>query len=141
MRCRRIWWVDNSRSSCLVMKSSLIEGPQLAIELAEFLVRKGVPFRETHHISGRIVALAESEGVPMDQLSVQQIQSVDDRFDDDVKECFDYERSVEMRYAKGGTSKASVLEQIEVLRDSLESGNAELSAWGEQSKKEEEDFA
>lgn len=122
-------------------ESLLIEGAQLAIELAEFLVRKGVPFRETHHISGRIVALAESEGVPMDELSVQQIQSVDDRFDDDVKECFNYERSVEMRSAKGGTSKASVLEQIAVLRDLLASEDAKLDAWGEQLKKEEEDFA
>lgn len=114
---------------------------QLAIELAEFLVRKGVPFRETHHISGRIVALAERESVPMDQLSVQQIQSVDERFDDDVKKCFNYERSVEMRSAKGGTSKASVLEQIAVLKDLLESKDGKLDAWGEQSKGQEGDFS
>lgn len=94
-------------------------------------MRKGVPFRETHHISGRIVALAESKGVPMDQLSVQQIQSVDDRFDEDVKECFKYERSVEMRSAKGGTGKSSVLEQIAVLKDLLESKDAKLDAWGQ----------
>lgn len=77
----------------------------------------------------------------MDKLSVQQIQSVDGRFDDDVKKCFNYERSVEMRSAKGGTSKASVLEQIGVLKDLLESNNAELDAWGEQLKKEDEDFS
>ena len=68
----------------------------------------------------------------MDKLSVQQIQSVDERFDDDVKKCFNYERSVEMRSAKGGTSKASVLEQIAVLKDLLESKDAALDAWGEQ---------
>ena len=104
-------------------------------------MRKGVPFRETHHISGRIVALAESEGVPMDKLSVHQIQRVDGRFDDDVKRCFDYERSVEMRSAKGGTSKASVLEQIAVLKDLLESKDAKLDAWGEPSKDEDGDFS
>ena len=116
-------------------------GIQLAIELAEFLVRKGVPFRETHHISGRIVALAERERVPMDRLSVRQIQNVDERFDDDVKKCFNYERSVEMRAAKGGTSKASVLEQIAVLKDLLESKDASLDAWGQQTKDEDADFS
>ena len=77
----------------------------------------------------------------MDKLSVQQIQSVDERFDDDVKRCFNYERSVEMRSAKGGTSKASVLEQIAVLKDLLESEDAKLDAWGEQSTNEDRDFS
>ena len=127
---------DMVSSSFLFLVSFMywLTGRQLAIELAEFLVRKGVPFRETHHISGRIVALAEKQGLRMDKLSVKQIQSVDDRFDDDVKKCFDYERSVEMRSAKGGTSKISVLEQIAVLKDLLESKDAKLDAWGEQSK-------
>ena len=77
----------------------------------------------------------------MDELSVQQIQSVDDRFDNDVKKCFNYERSVEMRSAKGGTSKASVLEQIAVLKDLLESKDATLDAWGEQWNDKEGDFS
>lgn len=77
----------------------------------------------------------------MDKLSVQQIQSVDDRFDDDVTNCFNYERSVEMRSAKGGTSKASVLEQIAVLKDLLESKDAKLDAWGKQSKDDDGDFS
>lgn len=77
----------------------------------------------------------------MDELSVQQIQSVDERFDDDVKKCFNYERSVEMRSAKGGTSKASVLEQIAVLKDLLDSKDAKLDAWGEQSTDENRDFS
>ena len=60
-------------------------------------------------------ALAEREGKPMDQLSKQQLQEVDNRFGDDVLDCFNYEKSVEYRTAKGGTSKASVKEQIEVI--------------------------
>ena len=77
----------------------------------------------------------------MDKLSVQQIQSVDNRFDDDVKTCFNYERSVEMRSAKGGTSRASVLEQIAVLKDLLGSKEAKLDAWGEQWTDKEGDFS
>lgn len=96
------------------MKAAL-SPDMLATDLADYLVRKGVPFRETHHISGRVVALAEKEGKPMDQLSKKQLQEVDSRFGDDVLDCFNYERSVEYRTAKGGTSRASVMEQIGVI--------------------------
>lgn len=51
----------------------------LATDLAEYLVRKGVPFRETHHISGRVVALAEKENIPMDKLTLSQFKGVDER--------------------------------------------------------------
>ncbi len=102
----------------------------LATDLADYLVRKGVPFRETHHISGQVVALAEKEGVAMDKLSFKQLQGVDARFEEDIKDCFDFERSVEMRTAKGGTSKASVLEQIGVLKDLLREGGTTINAWG-----------
>ena len=92
----------------------------LATDLAEYLVRKGVPFRETHHISGRVVVLAENEGKPMDELSFEQLQSVDKRFGADVMAVFDYQKSVEMRSAKGGTSKSAVMEQIQAIKQALE---------------------
>ncbi|KAI9793487.1 MAG: hypothetical protein M1816_007919 [Peltula sp. TS41687] len=88
----------------------------LATDLADYLVRKGVPFRETHHVSGKVVALAEKTGVPMDKLTYEQLAEIDSRFEKDVTACFDFESSVEARSTKGGTSRASVLEQIEVLR-------------------------
>ncbi|EME84448.1 uncharacterized protein MYCFIDRAFT_187453 [Pseudocercospora fijiensis CIRAD86] len=94
----------------------------LATDLADYLVRKGVPFRETHHISGRVVALAESEGKPMDTLTFEQLKGVDGRFEKDVLGVFDYQKSVEMRSAKGGTSKSAVLEQIEAIKVTLAGG-------------------
>lgn len=93
----------------------------LATDLADYLVRKGVPFRETHHISGQVVALSERENKPMDKLSFVQLQQVDKRFEEDVLEVFDYQKSVEMRSAKGGTSKSAVLEQIEAVKAALAS--------------------
>ena len=86
-------------------------------DLADYLVRKGVPFRETHHISGQVVALAEQRNMPMDKLSHADLQSVDQRLGADF--IFDYEKSVEMRSAKGGTSRSSVREQIRVLKGLL----------------------
>ncbi|KAL2865750.1 argininosuccinate lyase ARG4 [Aspergillus lucknowensis] len=91
----------------------------LATEFADYLVRKGVPFREGHHISGRVVALAEKHCVPMDQLSLEQLKGVDARFGDDIQECLDYERAVELKDAIGGTSKRAVLEQTSVLKSIL----------------------
>ncbi|KAL8874255.1 MAG: hypothetical protein Q9174_000375 [Haloplaca sp. 1 TL-2023] len=106
-----------------------LEPSMLATELADYLVKRGVPFRETHHISGRVVALAEKQGKGMDELEVEDLKKVDERFGDDVlSECFDHESAVEKRTAKGGTSKASVKEQIEVLKKMLETG--EMPNWG-----------
>ena len=89
----------------------------LATDLADYLVRKGVPFRETHHLSGQVVALAEERAIAMDKLSREDLQGVDKRLGSDF--VFDYEKSVEMRTAKGGTSKSSIREQIQYLKGTL----------------------
>lgn len=85
----------------------------LATDLADYLVRKGVPFRETHHISGACVRFAEEQEIPLDQLTFEQLQNIDTRFTEDVMKVWDYDMSVERKCSIGGTSKARVLEQIE----------------------------
>jgi argininosuccinate lyase len=84
----------------------------LATDLADYLVRKGVPFRETHHISGACVRLAEEQNVPIDTLTLEQLQAIDSRFENDVMDVWDYTVSVERKNVIGGTAKSSVLEQI-----------------------------
>lgn len=84
----------------------------LATDLADYLVRKGVPFRETHHISGACVRLAEEQKVRIDTLTLEQLQEIDSRFEADVLKVWDYEVSVERKMSLGGTSKATVLKQI-----------------------------
>lgn len=79
----------------------------------------GVPFRETHHLAGKVVALAEDENQVMNELTIEQFQGIDKRFGDDVLSVFDYERSVELKDATGGTSRRAVLEQLEVLKKTL----------------------
>ncbi|CAE6490160.1 unnamed protein product [Rhizoctonia solani] len=92
----------------------------LATDLADYLVRKGTPFRETHHISGRAVALAESLGVQLSDLTLEQYKKLSPKFDEDVVSVFDFERSVEQRNAIGGTSRQTVERQVAVLRKALE---------------------
>ncbi|GKZ00893.1 hypothetical protein MPSEU_001040900 [Mayamaea pseudoterrestris] len=85
----------------------------LATDLADYLVRKGVPFRETHHISGACVRLAEDKGISIDTLTLEQLQEIDARFEEDVMAVWDYEVSVERKSSIGGTSRASVQAQID----------------------------
>jgi len=85
----------------------------LATDLADYLVRRGVPFRETHHISGACVRLAEETDVRIDTLTLEQLQNIDSRFEADVMKVWDYEASVERKSSIGGTAKASVQKQID----------------------------
>ncbi|BGP30447.1 argininosuccinate lyase [Rhodotorula toruloides] len=100
------------------MKKSLTPD-MLATDLAEYLVRRGIPFRETHHISGSCIRLSEQRGVPLSALSLEDFKSVSPHFGDDVHDVFNFETSVERRDAKGGTSRRAVLEQVEALKSKL----------------------
>ena len=96
-----------------------LSADMLATDLAEYLVRKGVPFRETHHISGAAVKMAEDRGVPLSSLSPADLRTIHPLFDDDVASVWDFEASAERRDTEGGASRRSVLEQAEKLRASL----------------------
>jgi len=85
----------------------------LATDLADYLVRKGVPFRETHHISGACVRLSEEQNVSIDTLTLEQLQNIDARFEADVMKVWNYEESVERKSSTGGTAKAAVQKQID----------------------------
>ncbi|KAI1903463.1 hypothetical protein AGOR_G00027450 [Albula goreensis] len=91
----------------------------LATDLAYYLVRKGVPFREAHGCSGKAVVLAESKNVSLNQLTQQDLHSASPLFDSDVSAVWDYTSSVEQYYAPGGTAKNSVTAQIQHLHSWL----------------------
>eukprot|EP01108_Squamamoeba_japonica_P008030 TRINITY_DN6992_c0_g1_i1.p1 TRINITY_DN6992_c0_g1~~TRINITY_DN6992_c0_g1_i1.p1 ORF type:complete len:191 (-),score=65.08 TRINITY_DN6992_c0_g1_i1:115-687(-) len=85
----------------------------LATDLADHLVRLGVPFREAHHIIGSVVKLADDNKTTIDKLSLADLRSIDERFADNVETVFDFDTSVESRNSTGGTSKRAVQQQIE----------------------------
>ncbi|KAF4984472.1 hypothetical protein FDECE_17083 [Fusarium decemcellulare] len=97
-----------------------LDKTMLATDVAEWLVRNGCPFREAHHISGRVVALSENTETPMDKLTLEQLQAIDSRFTADIVKAFEYESSVEAKSARGGTSRSAVLQQIQELRAILD---------------------
>ena len=104
-----------------------LSADMLATDLAEYLVRKGVPFRETHHISGAAVKLAEDRGCALSDLKLEDLKPLCDAFDEDVDAVWSYEKSAESRDTEGGSSRRSVLEQCAKLRKYLEDTEAEMN--------------
>ena len=92
----------------------------LATDLAEYLVRKGVPFRETHHVAGEAVRMAEERGCELIELSSDDLRTLHPAFEDDVVEIWSFERSVEQRDAEGGSSQRAVLAQLTSLNEWLD---------------------
>ena len=87
--------------------------PQLlATDLADYLVRAGVPFRKAHEVVATVVRVAEDQGVAVDQLPLETFQEADAAFGADVLDVFVWERSLEARQAPGGTARSAVLQQI-----------------------------
>jgi len=89
-----------------------IDASMLATDLADYLVRKGMPFREAHGMVGKAVRVAAEKGVSLDKLSQKEWQAIGP-FDSSVKDVFDPMKSVESRKAIGGTSPQSVKNQIQ----------------------------
>ncbi|KAF5306193.1 hypothetical protein FQR65_LT07470 [Abscondita terminalis] len=84
----------------------------LATDVAYYLVKKNVPFREAHHIAGRVVADAELKKKSIDEMTVNELKSISEQFDDEVEKIWNFEHSVEQYQVTGGTSKNGVLYQI-----------------------------
>uniref|UniRef100_A0A8C6CQ98 Argininosuccinate lyase n=1 Tax=Moschus moschiferus TaxID=68415 RepID=A0A8C6CQ98_MOSMO len=96
----------------------------LATDLAYYLVRKGMPFRQAHEASGKAVFMAETKGVALNQLSLQELQTISPLFSGDVSHVWDYAHSVEQYKALGGTARSSVDWQIGQLRALLRAHQA-----------------
>jgi len=84
----------------------------LATDLADYLVLKGVPFRQAHHAVGSVVALAERLGKPLNQLTVAELQSVDKRFGPDTARLFDLEQAMTRRNLVGSPGTRQVRKQL-----------------------------
>jgi len=101
--------VDKMEKACMV-------GHLSATDLADYLVKEvGIPFRDAYHITGNVVNVAEDRGVDISELTLQELQSVDDRIEEDVVALLDNRASMNARISEGGTSTIRTKEQIESL--------------------------
>jgi argininosuccinate lyase len=91
----------------------------LATDLADYLVRKGVPFRQAHHTVGAVVALAEELDKPLNLLTLKELQSVDKQFGRDTLDVFDLQRAMAKRNLTGAPGTKEVAKQLARWRGQL----------------------
>jgi len=92
-----------------VLRAALAAGFPTATDLADWLVRVlGMPFRNAHHVTGAIVALAEKKGVDIAELSLKELQSVESAITEDIYSVLSPEASIQSRTSFGGTAPDNV---------------------------------
>jgi len=92
----------------------------LATDVADYLVRKQVPFREAHEIVGKLVARSVEIGKPLDQLPFEVYRTISEAFEEDIFGLYDPRKAVDARTAEGATSASFVGERIRHWQELLE---------------------
>jgi argininosuccinate lyase len=84
----------------------------LATDLADYLVRKGLPFRQAHHAVGALVAFAERAGKPLNSLTLAELQSVEKKFSAEASKVFDLKQALARRRLTGAPGTGEVTKQL-----------------------------
>ena len=98
-------------------------GYSLATDVAEWLVKQKVPFRDAHEITGKLVAFAEKNGLELDEVSDAELIAIHPLLTPDVREVLSVSGSIKSRSGAGGTSVSRVLDQISALRRLVPAGS------------------
>jgi argininosuccinate lyase len=102
------------------MRAAASSGFSTATDVADWLVRVAdVPFREAHHITGRVVALAEQRGIGLEGLTIEDFKSIDERIDSRIHKVVGVENSVKSRTSYGGTAPDNVRAQAARWKEAL----------------------
>jgi argininosuccinate lyase len=96
------------------------QGYANATELADYLVAKGIPFRTAHDISGQAVVMAISKGKALEELSIAELQTINDKIEDDVYPTLELESVLNKRNVLGGTNKELVTKALYVELEKLD---------------------
>src|SRR5207302_1602788 len=104
--------LENTAVNAAVCNAAASDPTLLATDLADYVVRKGVPFRQAHHIVGAVVALAEKVRKPLDRLTLEELQSVDKHFTADALKVFDLKQAMARRNITGAPGTKEVRRQL-----------------------------
>ena len=111
--------IETLRANTANMKLAAQKGFINATDLADYLVKKGMPFRSAYKISGQLVALCIRENTVLEELPLEVYRQYSDLFDTDLYQDIDLTVCVEKRISEGGTSAASVQAQINYVKEKL----------------------
>jgi argininosuccinate lyase len=105
-----------NRAAC---QAAAADPALLATDLADYLVRKGLPFRQAHHLVGQVVAAAEKLGRPISELSLEQLRAISPRFEKDAAAVFDLTEAMARRDLPGAPAARQVAGQLSRWRKIL----------------------
>ena len=134
-----IGMVESTEFDTKKMASGAASGFALATEVADYLVRKGVPFAKAHEISGKAVSMAEAKSASLEELSLAEFQSLNKLFSADIFKALTVESAVASRKSRGGTAPTALrlqLTELGTLITVTKRANSKRSAqvaklWGE----------
>lgn len=101
------------------LKQACESGYITATDLAEYLVKKGIPFRNAHEITGKTVLYCIEKRKKLNELTLEEFRKFSDKIQDDVYKVLTPEGSIDSKYSYGSTSRNSVKEQIKLLKKIL----------------------
>ncbi|WP_185954254.1 argininosuccinate lyase [Balnearium lithotrophicum] len=99
------------------MREQARKGFSLATDVADYLAKKGVPFREAHRIVGELVSYCLDRGKTLENLSLEEFKKFSDRFDEDVLSLMSVEGSINSRNITGGTAREQVEREIKEIKE------------------------
>ena len=102
------------------MRAAAAKGFINATDCADYLVKKGMPFRDAYKITGTLVAKCIEDGVTLETLPIEEYRKLSDQFDEDVYDAINLENCVMQRNSYGGPSPKAVTDQLDELRYELE---------------------
>jgi argininosuccinate lyase len=111
--------LSNMRFDREVMRAAAARGYATATDLADYLVRKGIPFRDAHAVVGKVIRSAQDQGVDLDQLSLDVLREFSPHIEDDVYDVLSLEGSIAARDQVGGTAPQQVRKAIDRGRQRL----------------------
>lgn len=110
------------------MRQAAARGYSNATDLADHLVRLGLPFRQAHHVVGRLVARALDKGVPLEELTLDELRAEEPSLGEDVYRALDLDNVVDARASYGGTARSRVQEQIDAAKRELAAASSDSSS-------------
>ncbi|MGB3365040.1 MAG: argininosuccinate lyase [Thermodesulfobacteriota bacterium] len=103
------------------MKKALNEGFITATDVADYLSRKGLPFRQSHEVTGNIVSYAEKKGVELMDINISEFRNFSKLFEEDLYNFITLHGSIESRKSHGGTAKKNVVKMIKLAKKEIAS--------------------
>ncbi len=117
------WTVNADR-----MRAVMHRGHLAATDVADYLAKRGMPFRQAHEVVGKLVLAAEHAGCDISELPVSTFREASELFGDDVVGAFDLDAIVAARTTQGGTAPAAVADQMEKVKAGLDADEAVVEA-------------